>query len=411
MTSAIETDGDVARRACATGKKGPGDRLPSSGPPSAMPHIVGLGAAYAAVDARDSSSASRRWTSVGASAAGAAATLKVMATKPKPTSRDGRRRGGDKERKLTTKDGGLRELLLVLPCRPVNLEEASPVVKQMQEEGKAFAENAQNLRSKVAKMREAAKSPVFAAMVEALALQEIGKVNRVALEAWATRMVGDPPDYVKLCRLENCYQEGQTKVVLSVSDQGKEDILVPSRGAPGVLRGGPRCGARRGPGRAPAAADVLAASADAGPRIGGHVMNMTTGCGIIRLKMRPDAAPITCDYITRAVEEGLYDGKTFYRSDFVIQCGLHGSNTKPPGDISKNETKQGEFVSNTRGTCSIAHWDVPDNGNTEFFINLQANTHLDDVYGVGRWRVLRVRRGGGRRFVCDGGQDRGRGEE
>merc|ERR1712086_671458 len=72
---------------------------------------------------------------------------------------------------------------------------------------------------------------------------------------------------------------------------------------------------------------------------------------------------------------------TFYRSDFVIQCGLHGSNTKPPGNISKNETKDAVFVSNTRGTCSIAHWDVPDNGNTEFFINLQANTHLDDAYG------------------------------
>merc|ERR1712203_367046 len=86
-------------------------------------------------------------------------------------------------------------------------------------------------------------------------------------------------------------------------------------------------------------------------------------------------------YITRAVEGGLYDGKTFYRSDFVIQCGLHGSSTKPPGNISKNETKQGVFVSNTRGTCSIAHWDVPDCGNTEFFINLQANAHLDEAYG------------------------------
>lgn len=28
-----------------------------------------------------------------------------------------------------------------------------------------------------------------------------------------------------------------------------------------------------------------------------------------------------------------------------------------------------------------AHFDVPDNGNTEFFINLQHNKHLDKAYG------------------------------
>ena len=30
---------------------------------------------------------------------------------------------------------------------------------------------------------------------------------------------------------------------------------------------------------------------------------------------------------------------------------------------------------------SVAHWDVPDNGNSEIFINLKANPHLDDAYG------------------------------
>uniref|UniRef100_A0A7S1SE54 peptidylprolyl isomerase n=1 Tax=Alexandrium catenella TaxID=2925 RepID=A0A7S1SE54_ALECA len=108
---------------------------------------------------------------------------------------------------------------------------------------------------------------------------------------------------------------------------------------------------------------------------------MDTQCGVINLKLRPDSAPITCDYIVNAVKQGLYNGRQFYRSDFVIQCGLHGSNVAPPGNLSRNETKDGVFVSNTRGTCAIAHWDVPDNGNTEFFVNLQANAHLDEAYG------------------------------
>lgn len=46
-----------------------------------------------------------------------------------------------------------------------------------------------------------------------------------------------------------------------------------------------------------------------------------------------------------------------------------------------NETKTGTQISNVRGTAAIAHWDVPDCGNTEFFINLQTNAHLDDAYG------------------------------
>jgi len=47
-----------------------------------------------------------------------------------------------------------------------------------------------------------------------------------------------------------------------------------------------------------------------------------------------------------------------------------------------NETHQHKILSNTRGTVSIAHFDVPDNGNTEMFINLKPNAHLDKAYGL-----------------------------
>ena len=34
-----------------------------------------------------------------------------------------------------------------------------------------------------------------------------------------------------------------------------------------------------------------------------------------------------------------------------------GSGVSPPGNISKNETKSGTFLTNGRGTCAIAHWE------------------------------------------------------
>ena len=84
--------------------------------------------------------------------------------------------------------------------------------------------------------------------------------------------------------------------------------------------------------------------------------------------------------ISKVITDGAYNGSSFYRSDFVIQCGLHPKKC-PYANLTVNETKSNVFVSNTRGTAAIAHWDVPDCGNTEFFINLKPNLHLDAAYG------------------------------
>eukprot|EP00320_Phaeocystis_rex_P020362 CAMPEP_0119075998 /NCGR_PEP_ID=MMETSP1178-20130426/83522_1 /TAXON_ID=33656 /ORGANISM="unid sp, Strain CCMP2000" /LENGTH=152 /DNA_ID=CAMNT_0007058257 /DNA_START=95 /DNA_END=553 /DNA_ORIENTATION=- len=112
-------------------------------------------------------------------------------------------------------------------------------------------------------------------------------------------------------------------------------------------------------------------------------LTIETELGVIKLKMRADAAPTTAAYIRNLAQDGIYDGCTFYRSDFVIQCGLHGTGktTGQHGDLKVNETSVGPKVSNTRGTAAVAHWDVPDCGNSEFFINLGNNSHLDEAYG------------------------------
>lgn len=120
-------------------------------------------------------------------------------------------------------------------------------------------------------------------------------------------------------------------------------------------------------------------------------LTVHTASGDIKLTLRADAAPETVTYIAACVRAKVYDaddGKgspepcTFYRSDFVIQTGLHGTGrTHAFGDLKVNETGTGVRIGNTRGTAAIAHWDVPDCGNTEWFINLKANDHLDEAYG------------------------------
>ena len=87
-------------------------------------------------------------------------------------------------------------------------------------------------------------------------------------------------------------------------------------------------------------------------------------------------------YITKLVQSKVYDGTSFYRSDFVIQFGLHGTaKVNPHGSLGINETHTGTTISNTRGTAACAHFDVPDCGGSEVFINVSDNPHLDAAYG------------------------------
>jgi len=114
-------------------------------------------------------------------------------------------------------------------------------------------------------------------------------------------------------------------------------------------------------------------------------VNVSTSLGQIKLKLRPDAAPKTVEHFCKLAP--LFDGCCFYRSDFVIQGGLQradGSSVQNPMKaIPVNETHaQGTTsLSNVRGTAAFGHWDVPDAGNSDWFINLKENAHLDSAYG------------------------------
>ena len=112
-------------------------------------------------------------------------------------------------------------------------------------------------------------------------------------------------------------------------------------------------------------------------------VKVSTTFGQITLKLRPDAAPKTVEHFCKLAP--LFDGCCFYRSDFVIQGGLQradGSSVpNPMKPIPVNETHTDVVLSNVRGTAAFGHWDVPDAGNSDWFINLKDNAHLDSAYG------------------------------
>eukprot|EP00937_MAST-01D_sp_MAST-1D-sp2_P006395 g6395.t1 len=108
----------------------------------------------------------------------------------------------------------------------------------------------------------------------------------------------------------------------------------------------------------------------------------TESHGQINLVLASDAAPKTVDFVCGLARSGIWTGCKFYRSDFVIQAGTHGTDkhaTCPKCPV--NETHTNRKVTNARGTAALAHFDVPDCGAGEFFINLGDNAHLDDAYG------------------------------
>ena len=85
---------------------------------------------------------------------------------------------------------------------------------------------------------------------------------------------------------------------------------------------------------------------------------IATELGNIKLQLAPHAAPETVAHVEKLVDAGLYKNCCFYRSDFVIQCGLQTPQgtvavENPFPDIAVNETKLHTKISNVRGTAAF----------------------------------------------------------
>lgn len=116
------------------------------------------------------------------------------------------------------------------------------------------------------------------------------------------------------------------------------------------------------------------------------IAQFTTNQGTFEIELFEDTMPITAGNFVKLVNEGFYNGIKFHRviEGFMIQGGDPITKTEDvmrygtggPGYSIPDEHISGEFLTNIRGTISMAN-SGPNSGGSQFFINLADNTNLD----------------------------------
>lgn len=130
---------------------------------------------------------------------------------------------------------------------------------------------------------------------------------------------------------------------------------------------------------------TLPASAAQAPRV-----RFETSLGNIDIELFADAAPRTVENFLDLVDGGFYDGLVFHRviAGFVIQTGGYDAELEyrePPRTVV-NESANG--LKNTSGTLAMARLADPDSADSQFFINLDDNAHLDPAPGKPGYTVF-----------------------
>lgn len=111
-----------------------------------------------------------------------------------------------------------------------------------------------------------------------------------------------------------------------------------------------------------------------------------TNLGTFEVELFEDTMPITAGNFITLAKDGFYDGVKFHRviDGFMIQSGDPITKTEEflrygtggPGYAIPDEHISGEYLTNVRGTISMAN-SGPESGGSQFFINVADNTNLD----------------------------------
>lgn len=129
---------------------------------------------------------------------------------------------------------------------------------------------------------------------------------------------------------------------------------------------------------------------------GGGVKNevavIDTDLGQVIVEFYPDTAPNHVARFKELSREGFYDGVMFHRiiPGFVVQTGdpktKEGSGYEPMeyGTGGSGQNLEAEFsdLKHKRGTLAMARSQDPNSADSQFYIALEAQPHLDNKYTI-----------------------------
>jgi cyclophilin family peptidyl-prolyl cis-trans isomerase len=116
----------------------------------------------------------------------------------------------------------------------------------------------------------------------------------------------------------------------------------------------------------------------------GNIMKIETTMGTIKIKLLSDKAPKTVEQIKGLVNKGFYNGIIFHRviAGFMIQGGdPSGTGTQGSGKTIPDEFNNG-LKHDKKGVVAMANTGRPNSQDSQFFITLAAQPHLDGKYTI-----------------------------
>ena len=119
-------------------------------------------------------------------------------------------------------------------------------------------------------------------------------------------------------------------------------------------------------------------------------VSLVTNKGAIEIELLPKFAPKHVANFLSLVEEEFYVGLVFHRviPNFMIQAGGYDGDLNYKASERRVENESFNGLKNKRLTIAMARLNDPDSADTQFFINVRDNPHLDAQPGQPGYTVF-----------------------
>ena len=119
-------------------------------------------------------------------------------------------------------------------------------------------------------------------------------------------------------------------------------------------------------------------------------VSLVTNKGAIEIELLPKFAPKHVANFLSLVEEEFYVGLVFHRviPNFMIQAGGYDGDLDYKASERRVENESFNGLKNKRLTIAMARLNDPDSADTQFFINVRDNPHLDAQPGQPGYTVF-----------------------